>query len=80
MLLDKSLRYRQRRNTPWIQSLQGAIQDWVRQEIITDDPYDEEQLIAQKLYKQFRQMESTVTSPTSDYAFRSTMAHKLSRN
>jgi hypothetical protein len=43
----------------WIQSLQDVIQDWVRREIITDDPYDEEQLAAQKLYKQFRQMQKS---------------------
>ncbi len=80
MLLDKSIRQRQRRNHPWMQSLQGVIQDWVRHEIITDDPYDEEQLIAQKLYKQFRQMEKNVTSVPDDYAFRNSMSRKLNRN
>jgi hypothetical protein len=57
MLLDKSFRSRRTKNPLWVQSLQDVIQDWVRREIITEDPYDDEQLAAQKLYKQFRQMQ-----------------------
>jgi hypothetical protein len=57
MLSDKSFRGRRTKNPLWVQSLQDVIQDWVRREIITEDPYDDEQLAAQKLYKQFRQMQ-----------------------
>jgi hypothetical protein len=57
MLSDKSCHKPQTKRSLWLQSLQDMIQDWVRREIITEDPYDEEQLAAQKLYKQFRQMQ-----------------------
>jgi hypothetical protein len=57
MLSNKSFRRRQAKSPLWVQSLQDVIQDWVRREIITEDPYDDEQLAAQKLYKQFRQMQ-----------------------
>jgi hypothetical protein len=57
MLSDKSCHKAQTKLSLWLQSLQDVIQDWVRREIITEDPYDEEQLAAQKLYKQFRQMQ-----------------------
>jgi hypothetical protein len=57
MLPDKSFRSRKTKNPLWVRSLQDLIQDWVRREIITEDPYDDEKLAAQKLYKQFRQMQ-----------------------
>jgi hypothetical protein len=59
MLSDKPCHNPPTKFSLWIQSFQDAIQDWVRREIITDDPYDEEQLAAQKLYKQFRQMQKS---------------------
>lgn len=59
MLLDKSCHTLKTKPPLWVQSLQDVIQDWVRREIITEDPYDEEQLAAQKLYKQFRQMQKS---------------------
>jgi hypothetical protein len=65
MLLDKSC-HTPTTNTPlWVQSLQDVIQDWVRREIITEDPYDDEQLAAQKLYKQFRQMQKSDRSQSN---------------
>jgi hypothetical protein len=57
MLSDKPCHTPPTKLSLWIQSFQDVIQDWVRREIITEDPYDEEQLVAQKLYKQFRQMQ-----------------------
>jgi hypothetical protein len=70
MMLDKSCHNLQTKTPLWVQSLQDVIQDWVRREIITEDPYDEEQLAAQQLYKQFRQMQKINQSSSN--------LHKLS--
>jgi hypothetical protein len=41
----------------WTQLLQGKIQRWIRQEIIDEDPCDEEKFTAQKVYEQFQALE-----------------------
>lgn len=42
-----------------MQLLQTNIQGWIRQEIIDEDPCDEENFAAQALYEQFKALETT---------------------
>jgi hypothetical protein len=57
MLSDPSTQYRKSHQASWAQSFQGRLQTWIRQEIIDEDPYDDEKLIAQALYEQLQQLE-----------------------
>jgi hypothetical protein len=64
MLLYRSPGHRNSRSASWRQMLQGKIQDWVRQQIINDDPFDEEPLQAQLLYEELQKLElARVTVP-----------------
>jgi hypothetical protein len=57
MLSNQPFQPRQSQNSQWMQSLQDKIQGWVRHEIIDEDPCDEDQLTAQKLYEEFLALE-----------------------
>jgi hypothetical protein len=57
MLIYRSPGHRTSRNANWRQVLQGKIQAWVRQQIITDDPFDEEPLYTQRIYEELQQLE-----------------------
>lgn len=57
MLLYRSPRHRDPRSASWRQVLQSKIQAWVRQQIINDDPFDEEPLQAQLLYEELQKLE-----------------------
>jgi hypothetical protein len=57
MLLYRSPGHRNSRNANWRQVLQGKIQAWVRQQIITDDPFDEEPLQTQQIYEELQRLE-----------------------
>jgi hypothetical protein len=46
----------------WLRDLQIKIQHWIGQQIINDDPFDEESLMAQKIYEEMRQLQR-VTIP-----------------
>jgi hypothetical protein len=41
----------------WLQALHFSVQEWFRQQIINDDPFDEEVVLAQKIYEEMRQFE-----------------------
>jgi hypothetical protein len=57
MLIYRSPIHRNSRNASWRQILQGKIQSWVRQQIINDDPFDEELLQAQQIYEELQKLE-----------------------
>jgi hypothetical protein len=57
MLLYRSPAHRDSRNVNWRQILQSKIQAWVRQQIINDDPFDEEPLHAQQIYEELQKLE-----------------------
>lgn len=57
MLSNHSFQPHQGEASSWMQLLQGKIQQWIRQEIIAEDPCDEENVAAQKLYEQFLALE-----------------------
>jgi hypothetical protein len=59
MLLNQPFRPQKSPNPQWIQSLQSKIQGWIRHEIIDEDPCDEDQFIAQKLYEEFQALEKS---------------------
>jgi hypothetical protein len=64
MLLYRSPGHRNSHKTSWRQVLQQKIQAWVRQQIINDDPFDEEPLHAQQLYDELQKLElAKVTIP-----------------
>jgi hypothetical protein len=57
MLSNQPFQPHQGHVSSWIQLLQGKIQQWIRQEIIAEDPCDEEKFTAQKVYEQFQALE-----------------------
>ena len=57
MLSNQPFHAKQPQLSSWLKSLQTQIQGWIRQEIIDDDPCDEEKFAAQKLYDQFQALE-----------------------
>jgi hypothetical protein len=57
MLLSHPSRHHNSRNANWRQVLQSKIQAWVRQQIINDDPFDEEPLHAQEIYEELQKLE-----------------------
>jgi hypothetical protein len=57
MLLYHSPRHHKSRNANWRQVLQSKIQAWVRQQIINDDPFDEEPLQTQQIYEELQKLE-----------------------
>jgi hypothetical protein len=57
MLLYRSPGHRNSNNTNWRQVLQSKIQAWVRQQIINDDPFDEEPLQTQQIYEELQRLE-----------------------
>lgn len=59
MLSNQPFHSNQPQPPSWLKSLQVKIQGWIRQEIIDEDPCDEEKLAAQKLYDQFQALEKT---------------------
>jgi hypothetical protein len=59
MLSNQPFRPLQSPSSQWIQSLQSKIQGWIRHEIIDEDPCDEDQFIAQKLYEEFQALEKS---------------------
>ena len=53
-----------RSNSSWFRDLQVKIQDWVGQQIINDDPFDDESLMAQKIYEEMHQLQrATIPIP-----------------
>jgi hypothetical protein len=57
MLSNQTFHANQSQSSSWLKSLQVKIQGWIRQEIIDEDPCDEEKFAAQKLYDQFQILE-----------------------
>ncbi|WP_404787873.1 hypothetical protein [Altericista sp. CCNU0014] len=57
MLSNQPFKPHQNQTSTWIQLLQTNIQGWIRQEIIDEDPCDEENVAAQALYEQFQALE-----------------------
>jgi hypothetical protein len=57
MLLYRSPGHRNSRSANWRQVLQSKIQAWVRQQIINDDPFDEEPLYTQQIYEELQKLE-----------------------
>ncbi len=57
MFLYRSPEHRDSRNANWRQVLQNKIQAWVRQQIINDDPFDEEPLQTQQIYEELQKLE-----------------------
>jgi hypothetical protein len=57
MLSNQSFHAGQAQPSSWLKSLQTKIQGWIRQEIIDEDPCDEEKFAAQRLYDQFQALE-----------------------
>jgi hypothetical protein len=46
-----------RQSNGWLQTLRFSVQDWFKQQIINDDPFDDEVVLAQKIYEEMRQFE-----------------------
>ncbi|HEY9824018.1 MAG TPA: hypothetical protein V6D19_01110 [Stenomitos sp.] len=61
-MLNQRLDHRVPHSTSWFQPFRNALERWVRREIIADDPYDEEQEAAQKLYEQFLLLQNSTLS------------------
>ena len=59
MLSNQPFRPQQFPNPRWMQSLQSKIRGWISHEIIAEDPCDEDQFIAQKLYEEFQALEKS---------------------
>jgi hypothetical protein len=59
MLSNQPFQPHQAQTPSWMQLLQTNIQGWIRQEIIDEDPCDEENFAAQALYEQFKALETT---------------------
>lgn len=57
MLSNQTFHANQPESSSWLKSLQVKVQGWIRQEIIDEDPCDEEKFAAQKLYDQFQTLE-----------------------
>ena len=57
MLSNQPFQPNQSQISQWMQSLQAKIQGWIRTEIIDEDPCDEDQFTAQKLYEEFQALE-----------------------
>lgn len=57
MLSNQTFHGNQPQHSSWLKSLQVKVQGWIRQEIIDEDPCDEEKFAAQKLYDQFQILE-----------------------
>jgi hypothetical protein len=57
MLSNQTFHANHTQPSSWLKSLQVKIQGWIRQEIIDEDPCDEEKFAAQKLYEQFQALE-----------------------
>ncbi|MCG9891994.1 MAG: hypothetical protein MH252_13055 [Thermosynechococcaceae cyanobacterium MS004] len=69
MMLSRSSAYRDPQRPSWRQVLRSKLQAWVRQQIITDDPFDEDPLVAQRLYEELRQLEqAAVPIPFQSHA------------
>jgi hypothetical protein len=61
-MLSSSMPHRHSKGASWINVLQAKVQAWIRQEIIDEDPYDEEWITAQALYEQLQQMEKSLSN------------------
>lgn len=61
-MLNQRISHRVPRSTSWFQPIRNALEHWIRREIIADDPYDEEQETAQKLYEQFLLLQNSTLS------------------
>ena len=57
MLSNQTFHSNHPQPSSWLKSLQVKVQGWIRQEIIDEDPCDEEKFAAQKLYDQFQILE-----------------------
>jgi hypothetical protein len=64
-MLSSSVPQHRSPNDSWFNVLQAKVQAWIRQEIIDEDPYDEERLAAQALYEQLQQMEQSLSQVVS---------------
>ncbi len=69
----------QAQTSSWIQLLQTNIQGWIRQEIIDEDPCDEENFAAQALYEQFEALEKPPEAQPYPIRQLSHSAHPVSR-
>jgi hypothetical protein len=68
MLSNQPFPPHQSQNPQWMQVLQSKIQVWIRHEIIDEDPCDEDQFTAQKLYEEFLALEKVEEAQVQTYA------------
>jgi hypothetical protein len=59
MLSNQPFQPHQSQISQWMQSLQVKIQGWIRNQIIDEDPCDEDQFTAEKLYEEFQALEKS---------------------
>jgi hypothetical protein len=78
MLSNQPFQPHQAQTSSWMQLLQTNIQGWIRQEIIDEDPCDEENFAAQALYEQFQAMEKTPKAQSYSFPQLSHSVHSAS--